>query len=161
MIYIWSTNPKNLGSKLIQFGGKDRCSHFAMMFPEHGTVIESRVQTGVREVPISTWFNEGNRIVYQMDMTVLGEDSYLYAAAQALVGKRYDRLGVLFIALRTLFQFRLNRNPWGSREDYFCTEILSAHNKYLQQTGLVLPKEWEIMYPEDAYEYLARHFNNP
>lgn len=121
-------------------------------------MVESRVQHGVREIGVAEWFKEGNQVIYQIDTG--GDEEALYRLVKPYIGKRYDKLGVLFMAVRTLLRLRLNHNPWGSREDYFCTELLTAHNEYLKARGVPIPKEWEAFYPEDAYEYLARYITN-
>lgn len=153
MIYLWSTNPTNIGSKLIQFGGQDRCSHFAKYYPAKGLVVESRIQTGVRTTPYESWINEGNRIIFTIDMPFTSSDEELLALDQPIIGLKYDRLGIFFLTIKTLLFGKFRRNRWASKEDYFCVEVVKTHEHLLANLGI--PKrDWANMYPEELYEYL-------
>lgn len=162
MIYIWSTN-ELIGAKLIRWGGEDKSSHFAKYYPHLDLVIESRLDTGVREIPMSDWLAHGNKIVYQLEPKLTLDDEQLYLLDKPIIGKRYDKMAILWKAATTLVSkiwrkatFR-PKNQWGNKDHFFCVEIIKTHDIALWSAGVKTRLNWDDVYPEQAYEHFLKY----
>jgi hypothetical protein len=161
MIYLWSTN-EYLGAQLIRWGGGDKSSHFAKYYPHLGTIVESRLDTGVREIPVGDWLKAGNKVIYALQPKYQEiTDDILYNLDRHILGSNYDKKGVVFLALMTLIKrlwnkFTFKENKWGAKEDYFCVEILKTHDMPMFLNGVKPFHDWEAAYPEEVYEYFRK-----
>jgi len=159
MYYLYSTNDKP-GAKLIRWGGRDKCSHFAKYYPSRGTVVESRVDTGVRELPIGNWLRE-NRVVFADRMKFQNiTDGELYGLDQPIIGKRYDKKAILFKAFTTILSrlfswMTFRENKWGAKDQYFCLEIVLTHKDILEAHNCPMDYDVENLYPEEFHEILG------
>lgn len=161
MIYLWSTN-EMVGARLIRWGGGDSSSHFAKYYPETQTVIESRMETGVQKITMAAWLAHGNRPVFALQTNFGGfTDQDLFLLDKPIIGKRYDQKGVLFKAVTTLIKkifhwVSFRENKWGSKEDFFCVEIIETHDSVLRKIGVIPLNDWENAYPDEAYEHFLK-----
>lgn len=162
MIYIWSTNDL-IGAQLIRWGGGDKASHFAKYYPHLDLIVESRLDTGVREIPMTDWLAHGNKIVYRLEPKLTLSDEQLYLLDRTILGKRYDRMAILWKGVTTLVRKVWStatlrpRNQWGNKDHYFCVEIIKTHEIALWSAGVNKRLDWENIYPEEAYEHFLRY----
>lgn len=160
MIYLYSTNDRP-GAKIIRWGGDDKCSHFAKYYPHNKMVVESRLDTGVREIPISEW-KEENRIVYAQNVALPVADEVLYHEDKQIIGKEYDKKAVLFHAFTTILKkmFRwvpFVENKWGDKDHYYCLEIVMTHEHELEESGMEMDYDMENMYPEEFHDIAGQY----
>ena len=155
MFYLYSTNDKP-GAKLIRWGGRDKCSHFAKYYPDRGAVVESRIDTGVRVITFMEWKRQ-NRIIFCQHIDLNVSDDKLYEMDRAIIGKRYDKKAILWLSFKTicrkLFAWSpFVENKWGDKDHYFCLEVVNTHRKILDDNGFIIDYDIENMYPEEFYE---------
>jgi hypothetical protein len=156
MYYLYSTNDKP-GAKLIRWGGRDKCSHFAKYYPEKGVVVESRIDTGVRVITLKEWLKE-NRIVFCQKLHLKWtKEADLYELDRRIIGKKYDKKAILWLSFKTILRKLFAWSPfvenkWGDKDHYFCLEIVNTHRKVLAEYGFIIDYDIENMYPEEFYE---------
>lgn len=126
---IFSKN-ELIGSKIIAKGTKHlanerECSHVAVLI-NNRWVHESTLKTGVRVISYPEW-SKINKEVERVELEPR-EYSDIANECRALLKKKYDKLGLIFMALCmpfTFIGFRLpKRNLLESKNKYFCCEFL-------------------------------------
>ena len=164
MIFLWSTNNK-IGSRLIRWGLDEPSSHFAVCFFEDSfpTVIESRLDTGVREIGLKE-FSDVNTIVHALQAPVTLDEEILFFndIKNKTSGVGYDFPAILYWTyvgfMRKLFGIKQPRiNIMDRSELLYCVEILELLDDYLQEIGVdTSDVEYGMLSPEQAYVMLCQ-----
>lgn len=160
MYYLYSTNDRP-GAKLIRWGGRHKCSHFAKFYPKKGVIVESILESGVREISFKDWL-KANRIVYAQRMNFNLHEDLLYDLDQTIIGKKYDIKAVLFQSVMTIFKKIFSHTPygenkWGAKDEYFCLEIILTHRDVLSAHYFDIDFDIENMYPEEFRDIIRNH----
>lgn len=126
---LFSKNNK-IGSKAIQWGTKHQYnlpttpSHVAILIKDRW-VLESTLFTGVRVIPYKEW-KKINKELHRFNYSKI-EYSIIKNIFKKIQGKKYDWLGVTYLALKLImnkfFKKRIpQENKWESSDKYFCSE---------------------------------------
>lgn len=157
------------GSRLIRWGLGEDVSHVAVQLdlPNFGTpiVVESRLDQGVIASPLAA-FLERNQIVHELvlDVPNAAFEELLYLSLQKnAVGRRYDQKGFAFWIAAVLAKKALGRkvpstNPWGTRKDHLCVEIVRGSERVLEDgLGISLGEiDFEMTSPRGLMWILAK-----
>lgn len=146
MIYYWTKNRK-VGSRLIQWGLNDDCSHFAVGFWDHDTslILESRLGHGFQP----SWkadFIKRNTVVHALRYVEDGKwEAQMYRkVSKGLYGTDYDYKGILFWSvIAAAFKMRIVtkdemdgfNNRWADRDSAYCAEVLKVQKDFLNDIG--------------------------
>ncbi len=150
LYYLFSRNQK-IGSKLIAWASgllvKDLRkvpSHMAILIEQEGyesLVFESTLDSNVRILTYTSWLKI-NEECYKIECPKQRSNSEIFTQVNALWGKKYDWLGIVFFALcflgHILFKFPFpEENAWQSDDKYFCNELggeIAGYGKYSMVT---------------------------
>lgn len=141
MKIIYSTGP-HIGSRLLRLALFSEWSHCGIVMEGGLTVIEASSKYGVVETPIEKFTRYGQWAIQDCPVP---DEAAGYAAAREQLGKGYDWLGLLGLALV---------REWQNDDDWFCSELVQ-HCKV--RGGLidlrydqwrVTPRDlWNLPYP--------------
>lgn len=163
------TKSNLLGSKTIRWGLGQDCSHVAFEVTPSGfadpVVIESRLDRGVfaHDLPGLLKVNE---IVHSLRLVAPNpafEDALFESLIKNAVGRKYDRKAFFFwigaaIAKRALGRSMPTKNPWGTRRDHLCVEVIRGSERIIEDgLGISLSGiDFEMTSPLDLMHILAR-----
>jgi len=163
MKFLWTKN-NLIGSKAIRWGLGEDCSHFAIMFESPEAVFESRLESGCGRDTVSA-FLKRNTVVHALEpvtKSVLFERDLFRSLEKNALNCRYDSNAIFFWAVaafgKRLFGMPLpQKNPWGSRGEHYCVEIIRGSeslidNQFGTEFGLV---DVEMTSPHMAYKMLS------
>ena len=167
MIYYFTKN-KLVGSKLIQWGLDDDCSHFAIGFWNHewSLIVESTLHGGFNLCWKSD-FLKRNTVVHALRLARDGkfEGEQYRAVCSKLHGKSYDYKGVLFwsavalghkLGMVTKDEIDGFNNRWADRNSVYCVEVLGAQRELLNSLGFPVGLlDYQQMRPHKAYKLLV------
>jgi hypothetical protein len=163
MIFLW-TKKDLIGSKIIRWGMRSDCSHFAFSFL-HYFVCES-VAGGVH----IDWFSdfcERNTIVHalapKIPLTTDEELEIIHPVLEEIHGEPYDYEAMAYFAIRSL-RNRLFGTPlpyfnkWDNKKAFFCVEAAGAMKKALKELfDIDLSRvNLNITDPHSLYEIMSR-----
>jgi len=155
--FVFSTNPKNILSRIIRRFTKSKCSHVALLTDEFlgiQCVMEATL-VGVALTPLQTFLARGNVIVDVVEPEVDLREG-LRATAQ-LLAAAYDfsgLLGMLFVYLGRALHKRW-RNPWRTSTSMFCSELVTRAMQAASYPGADQLDPHSTS-PEDLLEWLKR-----
>lgn len=111
MKIIFSTGP-HLGSRLLRAVLFSEWSHCGIVMESGRTVIEASAKYGVVETPIEKFTRYGEWAIQDCPVP---DEAAAHAEARAQLGKGYDWLGLLGLALT---------REWHNPQDWFCSELV-------------------------------------
>lgn len=157
MIFLF-TRKNTIFSKLIRFFTGEDISHFVIYFPEYEIVFHS-FRKGV-EIDWFERFKKNYEIIYKLILrTDKTKEALFYTKIiSEYIGKPYDLGALLFnsviIMAKRWFGYVYERNLWGSKNAFLCTELIEA----VKELGIINDIEWpkniDILTPKQLYEIL-------
>jgi len=114
MITIFFALNHTIESKLIRFSTNSDYSHCGFVDKTKNTVIDSTIEYGVSEYPISKIILKYDKIVF-VDLTCISYTAINYARQQ--LGKKFDWTAIIGINM-----FRRN---WHEEDRWFCSELIT------------------------------------
>lgn len=165
---FYFTKSNLAGSKFIRWGLGEDCSHFAMGFDLPGfsqpQVVESRLDKGVFAHNL-TGLLELNTIVHELRLREPDpsfEEKLFQSMMKHAVGRKYDAKAFYFwIAagfVKRAFGSKLpHKNPWGTKRDHLCVEIIRGSELVLEEgLGMSLKGiDFEMTSPYGLLQILA------
>ena len=136
MKFLWTKNNKP-GSKLIQWGLGEDCSHFAIEYD--GLVYESRLETGFSDSPLKDFLRR-NTVVHTLAHNASGTAALAVTLIKHVkdqcTGRDYDTNGIAWWtvwALKTkLFGGEpMTHNQWQNKHKFYCVEILKGSEQLI------------------------------
>lgn len=163
MILYWTTT-EEFGSRIIRWGRKEDCSHFAVNFFEAAgpmsLVVDSRLSSGVD----CTWretFLEKNKVLHALHWGLThAEEMEIYVeVVHALGGAKYDKEAVFGLGASVLIERTLGVRDkfyqWDNPHRFFCVEVFKALRPLLAAKGLEFEGRLDNMTPHEFYEKLV------
>lgn len=104
-------------------------------------VIDTTLSTGVRRIPFGEWKQHYDHYVI-VEMPIEDKSMRLHWA-RSQVGKKYDPLGILSLALRKNFS---------DRDSYFCSELVAIYLGITERTWRLSPQWlWSLYKTTKSY----------
>lgn len=166
---FYFTRSKKIGSRIIQWGLDDDCSHFAFGFfgnHDFSLIIESTMGGGFHIGWLKD-FKKRNIISHalELDLHHKIEDEQYKHICNILHNSKYDYKGVLFWSLIAL-RYKMNliskdemdgfNNRWADRNSIFCVEVLKAQRVMLETIGVDTSfLDRQNIRPHRAYQLLS------
>lgn len=149
MNVIFSTGP-HLGSFLLRTVLFSEWSHCGIVMEDGKTVIEASSKYGVVETPIEKFTRYGKWAIQTIPVP---DEAAAYASARAELGKGYDWIGLLGLAITRRLQ---------DDDNWFCSELV----QHVKESGgvadlrydkwRVTPRDlWNLPYPILAAQGIA------
>lgn len=165
MKLLWTTSHK-VGAKLIRWGLKTDCSHFAICFDEDanglGFVFHSSFN-GAKPIWLHDFIGK-NEIIHCLTFrnppTLEKEEQIWKEVVSEFYGQPYDYPALLFwvvrVILHRLFGMKLpTKNYWGQSGKNLCTAIADGLQKAWPERFRFKVSDSEMISPHDLYRILS------
>ena len=152
-----------LGSKLIRWGLRESCSHFAVEFGDLGVVFESKLQGGAQIHKIEE-FHRTHETVHTLAFTYPQDtDAVFQTMMKKFLGDRYDFYAFFFwckcVLANRLFGTPIpKKNLWAKHGYNMCTELASGI-EWIRLWAEATGTDLEMIGPETLYFELLRTGN--
>lgn len=140
-------------SRLIRWGYKEDCSHFAICFDDF-LVFHSNL-VGVHMTTLDE-FQQSATVVHEIDipLTLESEEKIYKDIIPRFNKKKYDFGAFLYLAYRLVLLRLFGKplpvsNPWGDKDKFICTEMVTVLPSYL--TGVTAADQIDSMSPHTLY----------
>lgn len=152
----FSTQPRNLLSRLVRWFTKSKTSHAFIIFEAMGRawILESGVK-GVVVLPLDKFRDQMVAVVPVPDLT----DEELSKVMDEYLGRDYDFTGLFGMTFNYIGRWLKAkwRNPWNNSRAMFCSELCV---KALQESGF--PGADQLVAadtsPQDLLDFLTEHY---